>query len=205
MSRKNEEYPGNLILGNFTPQGRTFSGVFAYIDDLGYKITAPGAAGIRQVADKGFHVVPIVATDSIGCWNELETEDFVNEEPIFNPAKGEVECGGMPIVSLLARDLGEKKQQKIVVLGCADCISNSEFSKGRNGIKAGNYELVLQTGLWFSDGYFPVNTNRPERPDNQLRYIKYSQLGWIKGLFMGLIPVSFALTGILIWFRRKRY
>ena len=110
----------------------------------------------------------------------------------------------MPIIALLARDLGEKKQQKIVIMGSADCISNGEFSKGRNGIRSGNYELILQTGLWFSDGKFPVNTNRPERPDNAIFHVKFSQMIWIKAFFMGLIPIILALVGTFIYVRRSR-
>ena len=110
----------------------------------------------------------------------------------------------MPIITLLARDFAEKKQQKVVVMGSADCISNGEFSKGRNGIRSANYELILQTGLWFSDGNYYVNTNRPNRPDNQIKYVKYSQAIWIKAFFMGLIPALLALIGARIYFRRGR-
>lgn len=204
IARKHEEFAPNLMLARFTPQGLTFSGVFAYVDRLGYKITAPNSAGIRQVADKGFHFVPIVATDSIGCWTELHTQDYVNETAEFNPEKGEVECNGAPIISLLARDLDEKKQQKIVIMGCADCISNGEFSKGRNGVKSANYELILQTGLWFSNGTFPVNTARPDRTDNEIYHVQYSQLIWLKTLFMGLVPVLLALIGFMICYKRTR-
>lgn len=204
IARKHSEFAPNLMLSRFTPQGLTFSGVFAHVDRLGYKVTAPNAAGIRQVADKGFHFVPIVATDSTGCWAEMQTKDFVHETSEFNPEKGEVEANGMPIITLLARDFAEKKQQKVVVMGSADCISNGEFSKGRNGIRSANYELILQTGLWFSDGNYYVNTNRPNRPDNQIKYVKYSQAIWIKAFFMGLIPALLALIGARIYFRRSR-
>ena len=171
---------------------------------MGYKITATNAAGIRQTADKGFHFVPIVAADSTGCWNEKQTKDFVNETAEFNPELGEVEANGMPIIALLARDLPDKKQQKIVIMGSADCISNGEFSKGRNGVRSANYELILQTGLWFSDGKYPVNTNRPDRPDNQIYYVKYPQMIWLKIFFMGIIPIILARSGARIYLNRSR-
>ena len=204
IAKKHEEFASNLMISRFTPQGLKFSGVFAYVDRLGYRITAPNAAGIQQVADKGFHFVPIVATDSTGCWTEKQTIDYVNETAEFNPEKGEVEANGMPIISLLARDITDNRQQKIVIMGSADCISNNEFSKGRNGIRSANYELILQTGLWFSDGKFPVNTNRPERPDNAIFHVKFSQMIWIKAFFMGLIPIILALVGTFIYVRRSR-
>lgn len=203
LTRKDEEFSGNLMLGKFTPLGRAFSATFAYVDDLGYRITAPGTSGIRKIADKGFQVVPIVSVDSVGCWNELQTKDFVNEVPEFNPEKGEIDCSGMPIITLLARQITEDRQQKIVVMGCADCISNGEFSKSRNGIRSANYELVLQTALWFSDGQFPVAAGRPERPDNEL-YLKYRDIKWAKVILVGIVPTIFIMLGVLIWVKRKK-
>ena len=202
--RKHEEYSPNLMITRFTPEGRKFSPTFALVDSYGYKITATNAAGIRQTADKGFHFVPIVAVDSTGCWNELQTKDFVNETPEFNPEKGEVEANGLPIISLLARNLTAQKQQKIVIMGSADCISNGEFLKGRNGITSANYQLILQTGLWFSDGKFPVNTNRPQRTDNEFQNIKFTQMIWVKSFFTGLIPLVFAVIGFMIYYKRSR-
>ena len=204
IAKKHEEFASNLMMARFTPQGKTFSGVFAYVDRLGYKITATNAAGIRQTADRGFHFVPIVASDSTGCWSEKQTKDFVNETAEFNPEQGEVEANGMPFIALLARDLPDKKQQKIVIMGSADCISNGEFSKGRNGVRSANYELIMQTGLWFSDGKYPVNTNRPDRPDNKINYVKYSHMIWLDIFFMGIIPIILALCGIRIYLKRSR-
>ena len=202
--RKHEEYSPNLMASRFTPEGLKFSPTFALVDSYGYRITATNAAGIRQIADKGFHYVPIVAVDSTGHWNELQTKDYVNETPEFNPEKGETEANGMPIISLLARDLGDKKQQKIFIMGSADCISNGEFMKGRNGITSANYQLILQSGLWFSDGKFPVNTNRPRRTDNEFQHVKYTQMIWVRIFFMGIIPAILALFGTRIWYKRSR-
>ena len=110
----------------------------------------------------------------------------------------------MPIIALLARDLPDKKQQKIVIMASADCISNGEFSKGRNGVRSANYELIMQTGLWFSDGKYPVNTNRPERPDNQFKHVKFTHMTWIRVFFMGLIPIILTVCGSIIYIRRSR-
>jgi ABC-2 type transport system permease protein len=167
-------------------------------------VVMPGVSALKYTEDKGFKIEPLLTSDTDSTWIERQTVDFVEDTARFNPEKGEVEANGMPIITLLARDFAEKKQQKVVVMGSADCISNGEFSKGRNGIRSANYESILQTGLWFSDGNFPVNTNRPNRPDNQIKYVKYSQAIWIKAFFMGLIPALLALIGARIYIRRSR-
>ena len=58
--------------------------------------------------------------------------------------------------------------------------------------------MILQTGLWFSDGKFPVNTNRPQRTDNEFLHVKYTQLIWVKIFFMGIIPAIFVAAAIVI-------
>jgi len=197
-----ENFDPDLIFGNFTPAALKFSGNFAYLAGNGYKITSPCGAGIAYVADKGFQVVPLVVTDSTGCWNELETTDFINEVPTFDPRKGETTCGKTPIVVILARKVGEKLQ-KIVVLGNADCIGNSELVKSRKDVKSANFSFILEMFRWFSNGEFPVDTNRAYGPDNDIR-LDYKNMLWVKVLYMGLIPIILAGIGVLVLMRRKR-
>ena len=202
LVQPNDEFDPSLIFGKFSEQGRAFSGTFAYVDNLGYKITAPGSAGIRMVEDKGFHTATIVVTDSTTCWNELQVDDFENEKVEFNPEKGEIDCQGVPIVMVLIRKIGDK-DQKIVVMGNADCISNGEFSKSRNGVRAANYNLVLETGRWFSNGEYPVNTYRPDNPDTDV-YLRYKQVRYLKAVLIGVIPALIGIIGLIVWLRRRK-
>lgn len=202
LVQPNEEFASNLLFGKFSQQGRNFSGTFAYLDNRGYKVTAPGSAGIRIIEDKGFHTATIVVTDSTTCWNELQVEDFENEIIEFNPEKGEIDCQGVPIVMVLLRKVGDK-EQKIVVMGNADCISNGEFSKARNGVQAANYNLVLETGRWFSNGEYPVNTYRPDNPDTDV-YLKYKQVRYLRRVLIGIVPTLLGIIGLVVWLKRRK-
>ena len=89
--------------------------------------TMPGATGLTYSTDKGFKVMPILLTDSTGVWNELETTNFIDSTVCYNPARGEVEQQYTTLLGL-SRPMG-KREQKIVILGDADCISNVELFK----------------------------------------------------------------------------
>ena len=45
-----------------------------------------GARGLAYTEDRGFKVTEILRTDTTGCWNEMETRDFVNDSVILNTA-----------------------------------------------------------------------------------------------------------------------
>jgi ABC-2 type transport system permease protein len=133
-------------------------------------------------------------------WNEKQTTDFVDDEPVYNPEKGEL-MKSWPTAIAMSRKVGDK-EQKIIVLGDADCISNGELSISRRGIPAMNYYLVAGSFFWLSDNEVPIDVRRPSFKD---RAVKIGNLGmtiW-KVVSFGLIPVGLALCGILIWIRRK--
>lgn len=99
-----------------------------------------GAAGLAYTEDRGFKVTEILRTDTTGCWNEMETRDFVNDSVILNTAAGEVEAM-YPVALALSRKVGDR-EQRIMILGDADCISNEEFSIRRNlRVMTANYTL----------------------------------------------------------------
>ena len=89
-------------------------------------------------------MLPLVSTDSVGSWNERETTDFVNEVLEFSPEKGDEKWNGQPIVLAMGRHIGGK-EQKIMVLGNADCLSNGELVRSRKDVKSANFSLILET------------------------------------------------------------
>ncbi len=198
-----EHFAPDLMVGRFTPQAMKFSPNFAYYANQGYSVTSVGTMGIVQVADKGFQVMPMIVTDSAGCWLELETKEFFTETPVFNADKGEQYCSNMPIISILAREINNKLQ-KIVVLGNADCIGNGELLKSRKGISPVNFGFISEMFRWYSNGEFPVNTARAKGPDTDFR-LTYSDVSWLKILLMGLFPLIFAVLGARICLKREKH
>lgn len=199
--QQSEDFAPDLVLGHFTPEAEHFSGTFAYLNRNNFRVTAPGTAAILFRPQQGFQVFPLVVTDSMGCWIEKETTDFVNELPEFHPKAGEEKWNLQPIVLAMRRQIAGK-DQRIMILGNADCLSNGELARSRKDIKSANFNLILETFRWFTNGEYPVNTSRSYGPDDDIR-MEYKDIIWVKIGFMGILPLLLIGAGIIVWIRRR--
>ena len=95
------------------------------------------------------------------------------------------------------------KEQRIVISGDADCVSNYELGKTRNGVNSSNFTLLTGSFKWLSYGEYPLDTTRPEPTDNEI-YLGRDSRRWIKYGFAGLLPLALAACGITIRVRRRR-
>lgn len=200
LVQPSEEFIPSLIVGNITEKVAQEQPVYERPFRYGYKVVMPGAVGLEFDPSKGFAMYPVIRTNEKGCWDERETTDFLDGKVELNPEAGEVEMA-IPTVVALSRKVGDK-EQRIVVSGDADCVSNGELDKGRNGIRASNFTLITGTFKWLSYGEYPLDTSRPEPSDNKI-YLGRSARSWVKFTYMGVVPFLLALTGIIIYVRRK--
>lgn len=197
-----EQNSPEFLACDFAPTAGRISGNFPFLQSLGCKITAPRSIPIGQFENKGFGFIPIFSTDSTGCWIEKTTKDFIDDVPVFEPEKGDMAWNNQPLMLGAVRQLGDKLQ-KIIVLSNAECISNSELGMSRKGIRPANFNLVLESARWFTDGQYPVNVGRPKGKDNIIK-ANYDQLGWHKAVFIWFFPLLLVLIGALICIRRHR-
>ncbi len=136
----------------------------------------------------------------IGSWNELGTTNFVDNLAKYDPDKGEV-LGPITTALALSRKVG-KKEQRIMILGDADCFSNGEFSRNRNGIMAENFRMATGMFFWLSNNEVPIDVRRPAPPDNKI-YLEKKDMAFPNALYKVIIPVLIVLVFLLIWLRRK--
>lgn len=160
----------------------------------------PGVTGLTYTTDKGFNVVPVLVSDSSGSRNELETTNFVDDSATVNASGAEKEMS-YPVALALSRPMG-KRTQKIFVMGDADCLSNSEIYHNRRDFRAGNSLLPDPVFYWMSDGEVPIDISRTPTEDHFLT-LSLHGVFLSKIFFMGILPAVIALTGIVIWIRRK--
>ena len=200
LVRPSENFQADFIMACPTPEAGELSYIFKEMIDRERVLTMPGCAGLEYTTDKGFRVTPLFVSDTVGCWNEVETTDFVDDTVRLNPAVGEVERTYTTALAL-SRKVGDK-EQKIVILGDADCISNGEISISRKNVRAANYSLISGAFFWMSDEEVPIDVRRPTAPDNAVNIgdtgMYISKIG-----FMGCLPVALAIWAIFIWVRRR--
>ena len=197
------------ISGIYEPVGGTFrrtvyAGVFSYIFNQmirrEYVVTMPGTTGLECFEDKGFSITPLFVSDTIGSWNELETVDFLDDTVSLNPSVGEVERSYVTALAM-SRPMGGK-EQRIIILGDADCLSNGEISIDRKDISAVNYFLISGSFFWLSNEEVPIDVRRPTPPDNKV-YVSMDWMYFWKVVLMGVWPGLLACWAIFIWIRRR--
>ncbi len=201
LVRDNKDYPADLILSKPTQTAiKTIRGfyIMSYYDK---SVTMPTAVGIEQVADKGFRVTPLLVTDSTGSWNELETTNFVEDTVRINSTIGEIEQANTTMM-YLTRQINDK-EQRIIILGDADCIGNGELTRTRDGIEASNFTLVTETFRLLANNEFPINTTRQRSSDNKV-YLEEGANIWLKILFMGIFPGTLTFLSLMLWRKRRK-
>ncbi len=200
LVKKSENYQPDFIITTPTKEAAEFSYIFNSMYRQKYVATMPGTTGLSYTTDKGFNVTPLFMSDTAGCWNEVETTDFIDDTVRINPAVGEAENAYVTALAL-SRKVGEK-EQKIIIFGDADCISNGEISIGRKNIPARNYSLVNGAFYWMSDEEVPINVTRPTPPDRKINLSGDNMQNW-KIALMGIVPATLAFFSIFIWVRRR--
>lgn len=168
----------------------------------GYSIMTPSACAVEVIdSAKGFEITEVLASAGKGSWVEKETTDFINEKSVLNPAVGEVEKSNS-IMLYLTRPVNNK-EQRIFVIGDADCISTLELSQNRPGFRSSNFTLITETFRNLSYGEFPVEASRVNPPDDRVLVTRNVIFG-IRVVLMWIIPLLFVTGCITLLIRRKR-
>jgi len=191
----------NLIAANITRETKNISKRIYSIYRYGYKVAMEGAVGLTCVEDKGFEVTPLLMTNKKGSWSEVETTDFMEDTVIINTKAGEVEKS-LPIALALSRKVADK-EQRVILLGDSDFISNGELSRNHMGIKAANFSFIPGMFQWLSYNQYPIDTSRPHSPDDAI-YFKRSNASYVKMFFRLVFPGLILLLGIGLLYKRKR-
>lgn len=194
------EYDADLVLTRPTEGAQKLSYWFHQLGINGYGIMMPNAVGLEYTEDKGFEVTPLLMSPESGSWNELETVDFVDGKVALNAEAGEVEKS-YPTALALSRKKGDR-EQKILIIGDADCVSNGELLKTRPGVSAFNYYLIAGGFHWLSDGEVPIDIRRPQAPDNEV-FLNERSASILSAMFVWILPCFLLLLALFIWLRRR--
>ena len=167
----------------------------------GYVITMPTAVALDYSKVTDYEVIPILSTAKEGSWIETETKDFIDGKFVVNSEAGEEEKSHVTMIAL-RRQVGDK-QQRIMIVGDADFISNSELDMDRYGVYKANYAIITGAFRWFSDDRFPISTTRISRIDNELS-LDRSLRKPVRILFLVIFPAILISLGLFIIIRRQR-
>ena len=193
-------FPANLVLGHLTDEGGDMNYMYRYFKSRKRVVTMPGCVGLSYATDSGYEVMPLLVSDLRGSWNELQTTDFVDGVPAIDVPSGEKE-ESLPLALTLTRETNDR-QQKVLILGDADCMSNSELNLARANIPASNFDLIMSTFCWLSDDEVPIDVRRPATSDNKI-LVSSARLDTWKILLAGVFPGTLLVVSLFIWLRRR--
>ncbi len=201
LVKPSKKFQSNLLLLTPTKAAEDFSFHFKNIKRQEQLLPMLTTTALQFSTDKGFKVTTLFTSDTTGGWLEQETTNFIDDTARLNPAAGEVEQP-YPTVIALSRKVNNK-EQKIIVMGDADCLSNGEFQMMRKDISSANINFVSGMFFWLTDEELPIDMRRPNAPDRSLRLTKTSWAVSKVGL-KWVFPAILMVCGLYIWVRRKR-
>ncbi len=161
-------------------------------------ISLPGAVGITIESSEEFDIFPVLKIDQKTVWNKEGFFDIETDTIAFDPGS-DLRYEG-PVAVAAIRNISDK-EQKIIVIGDADFMSNDEL--GRFNLRTKNYEFAFKMFEWFSNGEFPIDTTRPDPIDNTI-LVTQKEISWFKIFFLGFIPVTLGSAGAFTLIGRKR-
>ena len=203
--------PGILVrpTENFSPElvismPSNVSGNIAYhfgsMYNWGQGILTETVSGLAWNTDMGYEVTPLFLTDSL-VWNELETSNFVDDTARLNPEIGEKrQCYATALA--LSKKVNNK-EQRVLVFGDADCLSNGVLNMGRAlPVAVSNPQIIMGGFYWLANGEVPIDVRRPSSPDDALYVGEQAATIW-KAIWTWVLPGLLVVAGLILWIRRR--
>jgi ABC-type uncharacterized transport system involved in gliding motility auxiliary subunit len=189
--------PGTVVDPSMRP--RSGPPVFAVGSSYGnHPITAsfryntlfPHARQIGFSESDEWRISPLVEVAQRG-WVEMSPLD---EKPAFDKSRDLP--GPVVIAAAFERMVGDK-QQRVVVIGNGSFLSNTYLGN------AGNLQLGVSVVNWLTAEDTLVAIDPNPAPDSRLEIGQLTLYAIALGFLLAL-PLAFALTGTIIWWRRRR-
>lgn len=153
-----------------------------------------GATNIEIVDSTNYKVKAIyIKPDIKNTWIEKSKVVVDSAAPIFSSPEGDVIKSKYTVVASLTRQLNGK-EQRIIVAGDADFMSNERFSGNNHGLSFYSWLLYNQ---------YPVYAHKPNDLDRKFT-IDNSFAKIIQYVFLYLMPLVLFISSIILLIRRKR-
>ena len=192
----------NVVMAVPTAAAENIAPIYRLMREQRRYVGMVKSAGLVFSPEKGFKAVPVLQTvDTMKTWNEVKTIDFVNDSATVDVAAGE-KVDSFVTAYALSRKVGDK-EQRIMILGDADCISNGGMTPPIRRYGASNFSLIPGIFHWLSYGTVPVDVSRPRPSDNDISLTKEG-VKVSKYLLMWAIPGILLIGSTILLIRRKR-
>jgi ABC-type uncharacterized transport system involved in gliding motility auxiliary subunit len=160
----------------------------------------PQPAALAQLSEPAWDIKPILRS-SDKSWNETghipkagESADTIRQDADAGEIPGPLDLG-FALSRLSPRP--DKREQRVVVIGDGDFLSNSFLGNG------GNREFGQRVFDWLLGDDDQISVPDKSAPDRVLA-LTQTQLGWLSVVFLVALPLLLAASGLAIWWQRRR-
>lgn len=186
---KSKNVEAEVVQANFSDEAKQWG----LAKETKHLVSLKGAAPIWQSEDTGdYKVTTILKSNSKDSW-----KGAVQDSTFLRSEVGQSHT----MAAALTKADKEGNEQRILLIGDADFMSNSELS--RHNVNTVNGQFALNVFKWFSKGLFPVDTERPAPIDNKI-LVTSTALDSIKYTWVGFMPLALGILGAVVLIRRKR-
>lgn len=189
-----------LIKSSLTNHAVTIFKELADFKNMGYCVSNPTSVAITYENVSAYQVVPILQTFNTS-WIEYDTKDFIDGNLEMNPSSKE-SVGTYNTFVLLSRTIHDK-EQKIVLSGDSDFLSNEELNTQHPGVNSDNLTVIKSLFRWLSDDKYPLYTQRATPNDRKINLSDDSGLP-LKIICIAVVPFLLILAGSVLIVRRQR-
>lgn len=148
---------------------------------------------------------------AVGLINPRTTPESMNSrtKPVVTKAinavpaatKSKADSGKSYALALALTRQVNGKEQRIIVSGDADFMSNTEL--GRYSPRISNFYFSTALFSWLDYGRFPIDASRPDAKDNRVT-VSTGRVAFLKILYIWIFPGILLALGSILLIRRKR-
>jgi ABC-type uncharacterized transport system involved in gliding motility auxiliary subunit len=184
--------PSFVVVDNYPPH--------AISKDFALTTLFPQTAALAQLADAHWDIQSILRS-SAKSWNETghipkagENGDTVRQDADAGEIPGPLDLG-FALSRVSPRP--DRREQRVVVIGDGDFLSNSYLGNG------GNREFGQRVFDWLLGDDAQISIADKGAPDRELT-LSQGALGALALAFLVGLPLLLAVSGAVIWWRRRR-
>lgn len=198
IAQPNKDLTPDVALPLMTATAADFSKALIKSFKDSVVISMPGATGLVY-KDSIFHAQPLLVTDAGKSWLKKDKLVADSADVLYNPANGDEKISVTTAVALTRKI--NNREQRIVVAGDADFLSNGELS--RYEVKTANFSFNTALFSWLSYGEFPIDTFRPDAKDTRVS-VSSDTVGLLKIFYLWILPGILIAFATILLIRRKR-
>ena len=146
-----------------------------------------------------FRVTPLITANPLNSIRRTAQIDDSLRAVAFSDVLHD-EKGAFPVVIALTRNIN-KKEQRILVSGDADFMSNAELL--RSNIQTGNFTFMMELFRWFSFDEFPVDVYREPSTDDTI-LTNAGGVNLLTWFLVAVLPAIIVIAVAIMLLRRNR-